>query len=52
MLTTAVIELMQQFIMLQKLLVSQCGQHLRRSAIADKIKTTVSDEVNYRGTQS
>jgi len=31
---------------------SQCGQPLRCSAIADKIKTIVSDKVNYRGIQS
>jgi len=30
----------------------QCGQRLRWSALADKIKTIVSDKVNYRGTQS
>jgi len=28
------------------------GQRLRRSALADKIKTIVSDKVNYRGAQS
>jgi len=31
---------------------SQCGQRLRWSALADKIKTIVSDKVNSRGTQS
>jgi len=30
----------------------QCGQRLRWSALAEKIKTIVSDKVNYRGTQS
>jgi len=29
-----------------------CGQHVRCSAIADKIKTIVSVKANYRGTQS
>jgi len=31
---------------------SQCGQRLRWSALADKIKTIVSDKVNRRGTLS
>jgi len=31
---------------------SQCGQRLRWSALADKIKTIISDKLNYRGTQS
>jgi len=31
---------------------SHCGQHLHCSAIADKIKTIVSDKANYRGTHS
>ena len=29
----------------------QCGQRLRWSALADKIKTVAWDNVNYRGTQ-
>jgi len=31
---------------------NQCGQYLRCSAIADKVKTIVSDKVNYRETKS
>ena len=31
---------------------SQCCQHLRWSALADKIKAIVYDKVNHRGTQS
>jgi len=51
---TAVFELMQQFYRAtnRNWWCSQCGQRLRWSALTYKIKTIVSDKVNYRGTQS
>ena len=46
----AVFELVQQFYHAAEIgKKGQCGQRMGWSAIADKIKTIVSDKVNYRG---
>jgi len=47
MLKNSVFELVQQFYH-----ATEVAQRLRWSALADEIKTIVSDKVNYRGTQS
>jgi len=53
MLKNARFELVQQFYYATEIAsVACCGQHLRWSVLAGKIKTIVSDKVNYRGTQS
>jgi len=55
MLETAVFELVQQFdhaTEFGNVATSQYSQRQRWSATADRIKTIISDKVNYRGTQS
>jgi len=52
MLETAVFEFVQQFYYATEfgnVANTQYGQRLRWSAIADQIKTIISDKVNYRG---